>query len=99
MATGPVLGAVAAVPRPSESGPGAARGVGIGRKLLEAIEAYALAAGLLVLRLETGIAQPGAVRLYERAGYSVCEPFGAFAPQPTSIYMEKRLDAGRRQPG
>ena len=71
----------------------AARGLGIGRRLLAALEAHAAAAGLSVLRLETGVRQPEALRLYERAGYTRRGPFGAYAPDPLSVFMEKRLNA------
>jgi putative acetyltransferase len=64
---------------------------GIGRKLLDAIEARALEKGLSVLRLETGVRQEAAIRLYERYGFVRCEPFGSYRPDPLSLYMEKRL--------
>jgi putative acetyltransferase len=70
-----------------------ARGLGIGRRLLAALEAHAAAAGLSVLRLETGVRQPEAVRLYERAGYMQRGPFGEYAADPLSVFMEKRLGA------
>jgi putative acetyltransferase len=69
------------------------RGLGIGRRLLEALEAHAAGSGLAVLRLETGVAQPEAVRLYERAGYTRRGPFGAYADDPLSVFLEKRLRA------
>ncbi len=67
------------------------RGLQIGRRLLEALEAQARAAGLALLRLETGVAQPEALRLYERAGYQRRGPFGDYPDDPLSVYMEKRL--------
>ena len=45
-----------------------ARGRGIGRALLAAIE-QALAGRVATLRLETGIKQLEAIRLYEAAGF------------------------------
>ena len=69
----------------------AARGGGIGRKLLEAIEASAKEKGLSVLRLETGVRQDAAIKLYERHGFATCEPFGSYRPDPLSLFMEKRL--------
>jgi putative acetyltransferase len=74
------------------------RGLGIGRRILEALEAHAAAAGLSVMRLETGVGQPEAVRLYERAGYTRRGPFGTYVPDPLSILMEKRLDASADRP-
>ena len=42
---------------------------GLGARLLEALEALARDLGYAVARLDTGAKQPGAQRLYERAGY------------------------------
>jgi len=68
-----------------------ARGVRLGRRLLDRIEAEARREGLDYLRLETGIHQPEALRLYRAAGYREREPFGDYAPDPLSVFMEKRL--------
>jgi putative acetyltransferase len=70
-----------------------ARGRGVGRRLLAALEAHAAAVGLTVLRLETGVAQPEALRLYEGAGYARRGPFGEYAADPLSVFLEKRLGA------
>jgi putative acetyltransferase len=69
----------------------AGRGRGIGRKLLEQLLMFARMSGLQVLRLETGIHQPEAIALYERAGFTRCEPFGDYRPDPLSLFMEKQL--------
>jgi GNAT superfamily N-acetyltransferase len=45
------------------------RGLGIGRRMLEALEAEARALGLNTLRLETNRALAEAIRLYRAAGY------------------------------
>jgi putative acetyltransferase len=50
------------------------RGLGIARRMLATLEADAVAAGLPFARLETGIHQPEALSLYERAGYSYRPP-------------------------
>jgi putative acetyltransferase len=70
------------------------RGLRLGARLLDALEAEARSAGIQVLRLETGIRQPEAIGLYRKAGYRECAPFGAYAqaPDPLSIYMEKWPD-------
>jgi putative acetyltransferase len=68
-----------------------ARGQGIGRALLEQLALHAVAAGLHVLRLETGIHQPEAIALYERFGFTPRTPFGDYGLDPLSIFMEKRL--------
>jgi putative acetyltransferase len=70
-----------------------ARGSKIGRRLLDELERRALAAGLRLARLETGIAQPEALRLYERAGYRRRGPFGSYPEDPLNVFMEKQLTA------
>jgi putative acetyltransferase len=67
------------------------RGLGTGRKLLDHLVMFARMSGLSVLRLETGIHQPDAIALYERAGFVRCAPFGDYAADPLSIFMEKPL--------
>jgi putative acetyltransferase len=67
------------------------RGLGTGRKLLDHLAMFARMAGLGVLRLETGIHQPEAIGLYERAGFVRRAPFGDYAEDPLSLFMEKRL--------
>jgi putative acetyltransferase len=69
----------------------AARGHRIGRRILDRIEAEARAEGLACLRLETGIHQPEALALYRSAGYAERGAFGAYAPDPLSVFMEKIL--------
>ena len=68
-----------------------ARGHGIGARLLAAMELRARQLGLTTLRLETGIAQPAALGLYRREGYRETGPFGAYGPDPLSVFMEKTL--------
>jgi putative acetyltransferase len=74
----------------------AVRGRGVAQALLARIEAEARSAGAAVLRLETGIRQPAAIRLYERAGFVRCAAFGAYRALPpqaivTSLFYEKTL--------
>ena len=68
-----------------------ARGLGVGRTLLEALESSLLADGIDVARLETGIRQPEALALYERCGYARIPPFGEYREDPLSVFLEKRL--------
>jgi putative acetyltransferase len=68
----------------------AARGRGIGRAILAAIE-DALRGRVDVLRLETGIRQDAAIRLYESAGFSRRGPFGSYRDDLLSVFMEKAL--------
>jgi putative acetyltransferase len=66
------------------------RGQGLGRALLRFLESHARSLGYGIARLETGIRQPEALRLYEAAGYTRCAPYAAYKPDPLSVFMEKR---------
>jgi putative acetyltransferase len=72
------------------------RGRGVAPALLARIEQTTRAAGLAVLRLETGTNQAAALRFYQREGFRRCAAFGDYAAMPpqaiaTSIFMEKQL--------
>jgi putative acetyltransferase len=67
-----------------------ARGRGIGRAILAAIE-DALRGQVTTLRLETGVKQDVAIVLYESAGFRRRGPFGSYRDDPLSIFMEKPL--------
>jgi putative acetyltransferase len=72
------------------------RGRGVAKALLNRLETEARAAGLALLRLETGIHQPEAIALYERSGFHRCSPFGPYADMPAaaialSLFFEKPL--------
>lgn len=67
------------------------RGQGIAANLLARLEAEALAEGCTLLQLETGPLQPQALALYARSGYERRGPFGKYADDPLSVFMEKRL--------
>jgi putative acetyltransferase len=69
----------------------ALRGRGVARGLLSCIELQAAARGCTTLRLETGVLQHEAIRLYERAGFVRCGPFGDYVDDPLSVFMVKRL--------
>ena len=66
-----------------------ARGLKIGSRLLEALEAAGKAEGVRVIRLETGVRQPESLALYRRHGYTERGPFGAYARDPLSTFFEK----------
>ena len=66
-------------------------GVAVGKRILEPLAADSRAVGLSIMRLETGVSQPEAARLYERAGYVRCEGFGLYPHNPASVFMEKGL--------
>jgi putative acetyltransferase len=70
----------------------AARGQGLGRAVLQALEAEARRLGLVRLVLETGARQHTAIALYERAGFARIPPFGAYAKSPLSICLQKELE-------
>ncbi|MEM1385583.1 MAG: GNAT family N-acetyltransferase [Pseudomonadota bacterium] len=69
----------------------AARSTGVAQAILRRLEEEALALSLPLVRLETGEASPEAIRLYERAGYHRRGPFGRYAENGSSVFMEKRL--------
>lgn len=67
------------------------RGRGIGRVILGYLEQAAFEQGCRSLRLETGVLQHEAIRLYESTGFRVCGPFGAYQPDPHSVFLGKEL--------
>ncbi|MFD6795373.1 MULTISPECIES: GNAT family N-acetyltransferase [Prauserella salsuginis group] len=72
--------------------PDHARG-GIASGLLEHILAEARRMGLTRLSLETGSDEffLPARRLYEKFGFSYCEPFADYRPDPNSVFMTRTL--------
>jgi len=68
-----------------------ARGLKVGRQILQSIEEQAQREGLACLRLETGIRQLEALALYRSAGFIERGPFGDYGPDPLSVFMEKTL--------
>jgi putative acetyltransferase len=73
-----------------------ARGRGVGRAVVAALEDWARARGLPAMRLETGSASPDAIALYQRLGYARRGPFGAYAENGSSVFMEKPLGVNRK---
>ncbi|MEM6587527.1 MAG: GNAT family N-acetyltransferase [Pseudomonadota bacterium] len=69
-----------------------ARGKGVAAAILRALEDTARARNIAMLKLETGDPLDAAVRLYERAGFTRCAIFGDYAPNSSSVYMEKPLN-------
>jgi putative acetyltransferase len=72
------------------------RGTGVAKAVLRRLEDEARAAGMGILRLETGIHQHEALRFYEKAGFRRRGAFGAYLEKPphtiaTSIFYEKPL--------
>ena len=68
-----------------------ARGIGLGRRLLNALEEVACHRSITRISLETGIKQPEAIGLYRASGYQDCPPFGNYKADPLSLFMTKRL--------
>ena len=70
-----------------------ARGSGLGRKLMDFIEALARERGVRRINLETGPLNTEAVRLYQAYGYGECGPFGDYEANPYSLFMTKSLQS------
>ena len=68
-----------------------ARGTGVAVALLRALEEEARRRGVVRLLLETGTAQPEAVRFYEREGYARVEAFGPYRGEPLSLCYARDL--------
>jgi putative acetyltransferase len=67
------------------------RGKGVGYQILRKLESLAKERGLTLARLETGISQPEALKLYEQMGYIRRTPFGEYPDDPLSMCYEKKL--------
>jgi GNAT superfamily N-acetyltransferase len=67
------------------------RGRGVGRAILNALEAEARTLRVSRLVLETGIRQAAALALYQRGGFSQIEPFGEYVGSPLSVCLAKQL--------
>ncbi len=72
--------------------PDEARGLGIGKALMDDLESRARAHGITLIRLETGPKLAAAFALYTVRGYTECPRFGSYQDHPASLFMEKRLD-------
>ncbi len=69
----------------------AARGIGLARRMLAHLETDAAAHGAEVVVLETGLAQPEAITLYESSGYTPVPAFGYYRDAPLSRCYARRL--------
>jgi putative acetyltransferase len=67
------------------------RGRGVARRLLSALEAWAVSAGYDRIRLEAGILQPEAIGLYESSGYDPIAGYGPYERKPFSRCFEKTM--------
>jgi GNAT superfamily N-acetyltransferase len=68
-----------------------ARGWGLSRILLNAVECQARSTGLTRLRLETGTKHTEAIALYTNHGYHPTPPYPPFETQPASLCYAKDL--------
>ena len=71
-----------------------ARGRTVAGTILTRLEEEARIRGVTRIALETGDAQQAAIRFYERAGFTRCAAFGAYATMPPhaierSVFFEK----------
>jgi GNAT superfamily N-acetyltransferase len=67
------------------------RGSGVATGLLRELEEAARQRGWATVRLETGPAQPDAMRFYEREGYHRIPLFGAYVGSELSVCYERAL--------
>lgn len=65
------------------------RGHGLAAAMLDHLIAHARSQGVARLRLETGIHQEAALRLYERRGFVRVPPFPPYQEDPFSLFYEK----------
>ena len=67
------------------------RGKGLAKAVLSLLEHEAGLRDCKRFMLETGYLQPEAITFYERSGYRLRGPFGAYEDDPNSVFMEKSL--------
>lgn len=69
------------------------RGTGVATALLRGLEDEARTRGFDVLKLETGTAQPDAIRFFEREGYARIPNFGTYADNAESRCFTRHVTA------
>ena len=67
------------------------RNQGLAKKILNALEVWAIEENVERVILETGVKQPEAVAAYTKSGYKVIEDYGPYVNNASSICMEKFL--------
>lgn len=67
------------------------RGKGIAKAIMKELENHLTKKAVANARLETGIHQKEAIKLYEKLGYYRIDPFGEYEEDPLSVFMEKKL--------
>ncbi|MFJ2116371.1 GNAT family N-acetyltransferase [Streptomyces sp. NPDC087850] len=68
-----------------------ARGQGLARRILAALETSAREAGRIRMGLETGEALPEALALYTSSGYTPTTGFGVYRDNADSLFLAKPL--------
>ncbi|MEM7563707.1 MAG: GNAT family N-acetyltransferase, partial [Pseudomonadota bacterium] len=71
------------------------RGQGLSLTIMDWLEQELRNRDIHLLRLETGVKQPEAIGLYHKLGYRERGPFGAYKPDPLSVFMEKDMRFNR----
>jgi len=66
------------------------RGRGLSARIMNTLETESKKRGIWLFRLETGVRQPEALGLYRKLGYHERGPYGAYGPDPLSVFMEKQ---------
>lgn len=69
------------------------RGRGLSARIMNHLESELQKRGVWLFRLETGVHQPEALGLYRKLGYHQRGPYGAYGPDPLSVFMEKQSSA------
>ena len=64
------------------------RGMDLGKLMLDRLAEHARQQHVPLLRLETGIYQAAAIRLYEGYGFQRRGPFGEYRDDPLSVFYE-----------
>ncbi len=67
------------------------RNKGIATSILKELESWAPTIGFATLILETGMAQPEAIRLYQKNGYTTIPNYGQYAGVENSVCMKKQV--------
>ncbi len=67
------------------------RGKGISKNVLSALEAWAAELGYHTCILETGVRQPVAISLYQKAGYTSIPNYGQYEGLESSVSFKKEF--------
>jgi putative acetyltransferase len=69
-----------------------ARGRGVSKKIMQALEDYLSKNEIPLCRLETGVSQPESIGLYKSLGYEDRDAYGKYASDALSVFMEKVIE-------